>query len=149
MRRFQFNLQRVLDLWGNQADVEELRLHDLVARRRALDEQDQRITKERDDAERHLIQSPSVTATELMALESFRNFTVQQRRQIALQQAECDNLIEKQRTAVIEARRRSRLMEKLRERKQIEWKHESDRELDDIAAESFLARFVRQRPENG
>jgi hypothetical protein len=42
-----------------------------------------------------------------------------------------------------EARRRCRLLERLRERRRAEWKTENDRELEQVAAESYLARWGR------
>ncbi len=146
MQRFLFRLQRVLELWEKQADVEEIRLQELHSRRSALELQQQKLEQDRRVAERELVESRTVTASDLMALESFRHFTVQQRRQLALRQAEFEVQIEKQRICLMEARRRTRLMEKLRETRQAEWKRDFDRELDELAAESYLSRLARQRP---
>ena len=44
---------------------------------------------------------------------------------------------------MLEARRRCSLLERLKERRLAEWTHERDRELDEIAAESYLARWSR------
>jgi len=144
MQRFSFPLQRVLELWERQAELAELRFGELNARRAALDVEQQNLEQERDTAGRNLVESHSVTATELMALESFRQYAAEQLRLIARRQAECDAAIEQQRLVVMEARRRTRLMEKLRERKLAEWKYLFDRELEETAAESFLSRLARE-----
>jgi hypothetical protein len=51
---------------------------------------------------------------------------------------------------MLEARRRCRLLERLRERRWDEWKAAADRELEETAAESYLARWEspRARPYN-
>ncbi|MCC7498233.1 MAG: hypothetical protein IT160_11695 [Bryobacterales bacterium] len=145
MQRFRFRLQRVLDLWEKQADAEQLRLQSLHAERAALEEQQQQLGRQRRDAEQQVVQCPSVTAAELMSLESFRRFAAQQRRQIAARQAQCAVLIERQLAVVMEARRRTRLLEKFRENQQAEWKREFDRELEQLAAESYLSGVIRRR----
>jgi hypothetical protein len=43
----------------------------------------------------------------------------------------------------MEARRRCRLLEKLKERRRAEWEKARDRELEELASESFLARWNR------
>ena len=48
-----------------------------------------------------------------------------------------------QQKVMLEARRRCRLLERLKERRLAEWTAERDRELDEIAAESYLARWSR------
>jgi len=50
--------------------------------------------------------------------------------------------------AMMEARRRFRLLEKLKERRLAEWQKVQERELDQIASESFLAKW-NLREQNG
>jgi len=45
---------------------------------------------------------------------------------------------------VLEAQRRVRLLERLRERRFSEWEAELNRELEALAAESYLARWKRR-----
>jgi hypothetical protein len=45
---------------------------------------------------------------------------------------------------MLEARRRSRLLDRLRERRLEEWEATRDKELDEIASESYLAQWNRQ-----
>ena len=49
-------------------------------------------------------------------------------------------------TAMLEARRRCRLLERLKERRLAEWTRERDRELEEVASESFLARWRQGAP---
>jgi hypothetical protein len=52
--------------------------------------------------------------------------------------------VETQQQTMLEARRRCRLLERLKERRMAEWTVARDHELDDIAAESYLARWSRE-----
>lgn len=149
MQRFLFRLQRVLELWRERADAEQARLQGLLSQQAALEEQHRQVERERQTAERELVASRSVTAADLMMVESFRRFARRQCRQIERQQAECAASIERQRQVLIEARRNARLMEKLRENRLVEWRREFDRELEEIAAESYLASLARRRPRDG
>jgi hypothetical protein len=46
---------------------------------------------------------------------------------------------------MLEARRRCRLLERLKERRLTEWTAGRDHELEEIAAESYLARWSRRQ----
>jgi hypothetical protein len=47
---------------------------------------------------------------------------------------------------IVEARRRARLLEKLRGRRLEEWRIAGEREMENFAAEAFLARWQPRRP---
>jgi hypothetical protein len=51
-----------------------------------------------------------------------------------------------QQKLMLEARRRCRLLERLKERRFTEWTATRDREVEEIAAESYLARWGRRKP---
>ena len=57
--------------------------------------------------------------------------------------AEVARELAKQQAAMLEARRRCRLLERLKERRWSEWKLAADRELEQAASESYLARWGR------
>ena len=46
---------------------------------------------------------------------------------------------------MLEARRRCRLLERLKERRLAEWTTARDHEVEEIAAESYLARWSQRR----
>ena len=48
--------------------------------------------------------------------------------------------------AMLEARRRCRLLERLKDRRLAEWSKARDRELEELASESFLARWQTGAP---
>ena len=45
---------------------------------------------------------------------------------------------------MLEAQRQCRLLEKLEQRRHAEWRRAADKEVEDLAAESFLARWSRK-----
>ena len=62
-------------------------------------------------------------------------------RQMAAQRLE----LTKQQARYMEARRSARLLEKLRSRRLEQWRAEQDREVEMLAGEAFLARWVREK----
>src|ERR1039458_7519716 len=63
---------------------------------------------------------------------------------LALRRMACEQQVAAQRQKVLEAQRQCRLLEKLEQRRHAEWRREADREMESLAAESFLARWNRQ-----
>ncbi|SPE29220.1 conserved hypothetical protein [Candidatus Sulfopaludibacter sp. SbA3] len=84
-----------------------------------------------------------VSGRDLAALGGFRLHVKMQERAIAARRAERQKLLEAQQAAMLEARRRCRLLERLKERRRAEWQAASDREVEEVAAESFLAGWAR------
>jgi hypothetical protein len=62
---------------------------------------------------------------------------------LALRYAEAEKKLAECRAAMLEARRRCSLMEKLKERRRADWEAAANREIEALAAESFLARWNR------
>jgi hypothetical protein len=50
---------------------------------------------------------------------------------------------------MLEARRRFRLLERLKERRHEDWRLARDRELEELASESYLARWAGRPPYPG
>lgn len=59
-----------------------------------------------------------------------------------------DRDLEAQKSATLIAQRRVRLVEKLRDRKQVEFNYLASRDLEQVAADSWLAGFARNLNEN-
>jgi hypothetical protein len=51
-----------------------------------------------------------------------------------------------QQKQMLEARRRCRLLERLKDRRLTEWKAAEAHELEEVAAESYLARWKKEEP---
>ena len=83
---------------------------------------------------------------DLRALGSFRLQVKTQQQNLALQRAECQKEVAVRQAAMLEARRRWRLLERLKERRQAEWQSANDKELEELAADSYLAQWNRRKP---
>jgi hypothetical protein len=83
----------------------------------------------------------AVDGRDLEALEEHRAHVRSETARLVAHRAECARAAAAQEAAMLEARRRLKLLERLKERRLAEWKAASDRELEEIASESHLARW--------
>jgi len=145
MTSFRFSLERVLHWRRVQLELAENELQRRVA---ALEELD----RERADLEAAAIRTEvqvrkwsPLAGRDLAALAGFRAHVKNEERRLARRRAERQQQVAAQQQVLLEARRRCRLLERLRERRLAEWQRESDREIEQFAAESHLAALVRRR----
>jgi hypothetical protein len=136
---FRFRLAKVLEWYVQQCRVEEDRLHQRSAalskaRAELADTRQARSTIESELMEKRILPAP-----ELLALSRYRHRAVQIERRLADQLAQREREWREQLLAVQQARRRVRLLEKIRERKLQEHSAEADRELEELAADAFRA----------
>jgi|YNPBryunderm2012_1023409.scaffolds.fasta_scaffold01808_3 flagellar FliJ protein len=143
MKRFVFGLESVLRWRRSLFEQQQSRLRALVAERDAIRLRLRELEEWRRRAERAVVDAPAVTGGELAALESYRRRLHAERARKQQELADCEARIEAQRQRVVEARRRVRLLERLKERRYAEWEAEALRELETLAAESYLARWKR------
>lgn len=143
MKRFVFRLESVLRWRRSLFEQEQNRLHALVAERDAILLRLKELEELRQRAEQALLEAPAVTGSELTALEAYRRRLNLERARKQQELTDCEARIEAQRQRVLEAQRRVRLLERLRERRFSEWEAELNRELEALAAESYLARWKR------
>jgi flagellar biosynthesis chaperone FliJ len=64
---------------------------------------------------------------------------------LAQRRVEGEKKLEECRNAMLEARRRCRLLEKLKERRKADWTVALNRELEELASESYLAQWNRRQ----
>lgn len=143
MKKFSFPLDRVLAWRNTQTRLEEAALEKLRAELRALDQQRSDVDRLLIDARDSLLGSRSASSMEIAALEHYRAAAAQHVVRIAHSRAALEQKIAKQMTAVAERRRDARLLEKLRERRMAEWNVAADREVEQLAEESYLSKFSR------
>ena len=139
MNSFRFPLKRVLDWRRTQLELEEARYKQQVAALAQLDHARAEIEAEGIRAEVQVREWGNVTSGDLAALSAFRLRVKSQEARIAAQRLECARKLAEQQKAMLESRRRCKLLERLEERKLAEWRSARDKELDELAAESFLA----------
>ena len=128
MRAFRFRLDRVLDWRRTQLDLEEGRLKQLHAAVAALDRQRAELESAGAAARRDVSTREAVEGFDLHLLEAFRAAVRSQCERLQQERRKREAEIARQQQKLLEARRRLRLLENLRERRRAEWRYEMDRE---------------------
>jgi len=145
MNTFQFPLQKVLDWRRAQLELEEARFQQQMAALASIERAYAEMEASGIRAEMQVRRWDPLAGRDLAALGSFRLLVRARERDIALQRVACQKELESRKAVMLEARRRCRLLEKLKERRLAEWSVARDRELEQVASESFLARWARRR----
>lgn len=141
MRRFQFTLAQVLVFRRRQLEVEESKLEKLLAERASLDAESARLAGEERQTRGSLMVADSAEARELETADLYLRHIVSARKKLAEKGAEWQTRFRDQQSAILEARRRLKLMEKLEEKQFREWSAAAAREQENLASELFLARW--------
>ena len=141
MTSFRFRLERVLDWRRTELSLAEARFRRQAAALAALDRQRASLDAASIRAEMFVRDAARVEGLDLAALDGFRRYAAARRIALAAARAKAKAELDTLQSAMLAARQRLRLLERLRERRQDEWREEFDRELDQLAAESHLARL--------
>ena len=142
MNSFRFPLESVLDWRRNELELAELAFERLAAALASVDRALAELETSGIRAEILVRDWSPVCGSDLAALGDFRLHVQKQSGQLAAQRAECSERLEAGRAAMLEARRRFRLLERLKERRFEAWRLARDKELQDLASESYLARWA-------
>jgi flagellar export protein FliJ len=141
--KFVFPLDRVLAFRRLQADIERAALEKLAGERQKIVAQIAEVERQaeltvRDAATRSGL---TIVVEELTAregyLEHLRRLGAEMSRVLAAKDAE----VARQRQILMEAERRCRLIEKLRERKMEEWEADLERRYEEMAADAHRSRM--------
>jgi len=143
VKRFEFPLARVRDYRREQLEAEEAKLHVLLTERQALETESTRLANEAVETRLSLMVTGSAQSQDLSAMDAYLRHLAGAKRRHALKLIEWQERAAKQQQAVIEARRKVKLMEKLEERRYHEWKQALDREQENLSSELYLARWRR------
>lgn len=143
MTRFRFRLESVLGWRRAQLEAEEFRLQPLLEAVARVEREIAAIDQARSVAEGEVRASGAVSAPELWALSAYREAAQARAVSLAARRRECGVEVERQRERIAAARRRCRLLERLRERRLGDWEYQQIRELDTFASDAFLARWKR------
>jgi len=141
MKTFRFPLEKALEWRRIELEIEEARYKQQSAELIALDRRRAEIEASGIRAEIQVREWTPIAAGDLSALGSFRLRVKSDEAEIAGRRAECVRKLVDQQKQMLEARRRCRLLERLKERRLTEWKSACDHELEEIAAESYLSRW--------
>ena len=145
MKRFSFSLDRVLDLRRHELEVAEARLQTIQSKREQARQGaaslEQQFLAFSDESLRVQI----TTGSELRAAEGYLEGLRLGRRTQLQQEQTLDAERQSEVGRVMEARRKLRLIEKLREKKERQHLAAADRQIESEAAELYLAKWVRER----
>ncbi len=144
MKAFRFPLEKALDWRRIQLELEEVRYKQQVGEVAGLDCQRAEVEASGIRAEIQVREWRPIAAGDLTALGEFRLHVKARESAIARQRFEAAQKLAEQQKLMLEARRRCRLLERLKERRLAEWTVARDHEVEETAAESYLARWSRR-----
>jgi hypothetical protein len=145
MKRFQFSLETVRRWRLERVGVEELKLRQILAEEHKLAAMKVQIQSELAQAVQQVIRQSSMQPLELESLDSFRLYVRGRVRNLESQERQCGAKIIEQRNQLLEARRQFELLERLREKAMKESQAAGNKEQEELAAELFLAKSIRER----
>jgi flagellar export protein FliJ len=145
VKKFSFTLERVRQWREKQLAVEEARLQQLFSEKSLVEQRRALLEKEGQESASLVTRAASIQANELQAIDAFRRYVIAQRSAIRTLLTECDRRIAEQQGKLMEARRKSELLARLKEKKWKTWNAELAREIETQAGEIFLAKWNSQR----
>ena len=143
MNRFHFPLEKVRDFRQRQLEMEEAKLETLHTERQALAAESAHLERETEQTRLSLMVTGVVDAQELVASDRYLRQLSAGKKRLATKLCDWKARADKQQQAIVEARRRVRLLEKLEERRLREWQAGADREQENLASELYLAKWKR------
>jgi hypothetical protein len=145
VKSFLFPLEKALQWRHAQLEIEEARYKRELAALADLDRHRDALLDSSRRTETQVREWDGVTGQDLTALAEFRLHVLGRLKEIASRRQVQSEKIAAQQAAMLEASRRCRLLERLRERRLEEWREAENRELEELASESFLANWNRKR----
>jgi hypothetical protein len=142
MKAFRFKLQKVLEWRDMQARTAQEKLDQLQRQLEFLKQQEEKTRIFYTEAESKMLSRPLLTGAEIQAIAGLKQRTQKQLQKIQARQGECAALLAAQRERTVKARRDHRVLEKLKDQRHQEWVYLSDRELENTAAEVYLAKWT-------
>lgn len=144
MTPFRFRLEKVLTWRRAQLQLEEAKLQRQIEAVAELDRERAQLEARAIRLESEARNWSPLAGQDLAALSSFHRHVQDREQDLAARRRQALELLESQKQALLEARRRCRLLERLEQRQRAEWQTAADREWEQLAAESFLSGLVRQ-----
>jgi hypothetical protein len=144
MTTFRFRLEKVLAWRRTQLELEEAKFQQRTLEVRELEAQRERIAAAGTRTETEVCTWSPLAGSDLAALDSYRRYVSGQEKELALRTEEARQRAAAQQQAMFDARRRCQLLERLKQRRMEEWQSAANKELEDLAAESYLASLSRR-----
>lgn len=145
MATFRFSLEKVLRWRSVELTAEEAKLKALVQQQLHLQTQLAEVSAERSKLISSLGAMPDLRGDDLRTLTACGLRLRRNAEDLAQQLLRCGRDLAVQRKKYSEAKQRVRLLEELRKRRFEEWKYQEAVLLEELASESFLANWNRER----
>jgi flagellar export protein FliJ len=145
MPRFQFSLEKVLRWRSVELSTEEAKLKKLVQEQLSLQTRLAEVSSERSKLISSLGSMPDLSGDDLRTLTACGLRLRLNAETLAQQLLRCGRDLAVQRKKYSEAKRRVRLLEELKNRRLQEWKYHESVLVEELASESFLANWNRER----
>jgi flagellar export protein FliJ len=145
MAQFHFSLDKVLRWRSIELAAEEAKLERLLREQLRLQTMRADLSAEKSKLDRSLDTLPDLRGTDLRAVSAYSLSLKRQGERLGELVAKCDRDLSEQKKRYRAAKQRFRLLEELRARKFEEWRQEETRQQENLATESFLAVWNRDR----
>lgn len=144
MAQFDFSLDKVLRWRALELATEQARLETLVREQLRLQTVRADLSAEKSKLDRSLDTLADLRGADLRAVSTYTLRLKRQAEDLVKQVARCERDLVEQKKKYRTAKQKFRLLEELRARKHEEWRQEQARELESLAAESYLANWNRR-----
>jgi hypothetical protein len=141
MRAFRFHHQRILEFRRTKLMEEERKLKLLRMELNAVERQIEDVRRERQQSASVLTLRGDLRGEDLRALAGFQARLRRGEALLQQRQAICVRKLRRQEEAFYVSRRDYRLLEELRKLRFAEWLQATNRELDQLASDLYLARW--------
>jgi flagellar export protein FliJ len=148
MKTFQFPLQRVLEYRELQMRTEEEKLSTIQNQLAEVLHRENALTAAQLNAEMNLLGRPVVEATEFRALSAFQLRIRSEKVSLVTARKTLETQIAEQRKRLLKARKDCKILQNLKDRRKKAWMYLSDREIENIAAESYISNWARSNAES-
>ena len=145
MAQFHFPLDKVLRWRALELASEEAKLERLIREQLRLQTLKADLGAEKSKLDRSLDTLPDLRGGDLRAVNAYSLSLKRQAENLGDLMAKCDRDLAEQKKKYRAAKQRFRLLEELRSRQLDAWRREQARELESMAAESYLANWNRGR----
>jgi flagellar export protein FliJ len=144
MKPFRFRLQRVLDFRRTQFQLAENDYRRAQAAVLNIQEQQATLAARKQETRISFSQLPDAMGYDLEHLPDWYRWTTTEAERLTRLEAQAVTEVENRRRALIEAQRKIRLLEHLRDRRLGQWQSAFDKELEALAADSIASRYIRR-----
>lgn len=145
MKAFKFRLDRALQLRERELKTEESALEHLLNQRVRMVDEMKALDVSLQQARFSIQSQQFVRPAELVSLDRYNGRVARERKEWQSKIAAHDAVVEKQRAKVVVARGGVRLLEKLREKRKLEWQAEGEKEMEELATDFSAAQWLRLR----